>query len=244
MTAKGMAYDGRSMRKAAIKSLPALLVALAVIVLVPASAPAAGGNVATTQAYIQANYRLVQASASKIAPIETTLRGIRSRILDECPGSAAGSPQDSDSEQLSNEVIGTMVTGAVSLAELPATRQFVRIAARLRWSDSALTDAVHAYVGKVRGLVALAPPQLCADVRSWATSGFHTLPATTAVFAPRFISVWVAPGDLPPSLARYETAAERTLLRRTRRLEQEFTEMEARAVETWSEIMNGLGLLP
>ena len=235
MAARGMAYDGRSMRKAAIKSLPALLVALAVVVLAPTSAPAAGGNVATTQAYIQANYRLVQASASKIAPIETTLRGIRSRILDECPNAAANSPQDRDSEQLSNEVIGAMITGAVSLTSLPATRQFVGIAAHLRWSDAALTSAVHAYAGKVRGLVALAPPQVCADVRSWAASGFRTLPTTTAVFSPRFISLWVAPGDLPPSLARYETPAEHSLLRRTHRLEQEFTEMEARAVEPWSE---------
>jgi hypothetical protein len=232
------------MRKPAVKPLSALLATLVVVALLPASAAAAGGDVATTREYIEANYRLVQASAAKIAPIETTLRGIRSRVLSECPNAAAHSPQDADSEQLSNEVIGTMVTGAVSLAELPATRGFVRIAGSLRWGDSALTSAVHAYVGKVRGLVALAPPQLCADVEGWAASGFRTLPATTAVFAPRFISVWVAPGELPPSLARYETPAERPLLRRTRRLEQEFTDMEARAVETWSEIMNGLGLLP
>jgi hypothetical protein len=232
------------MRKAAVKYPPVLLAALVVATLLPASAPAARGDVAATQAYLQVNYRLVQASAAKIAPIETTLRGIRSRILDECPNAAANSPQDRDSEQLSNEVIGAMITGAVNLTALPATRQFVGVAAHLRWSDAALTSAVHAYARKVTGLVALAPPQVCADVRSWAASGFRTLPATTAMFAPRFISLWVAPGDLPPSLARYETPAERSLLRRTHRLEQEFTEMEARAVEPWSEIMNGLGLLP
>jgi len=58
------------------------------------------------------------------------------------------------------------------------------------------------------------------------------------------MSVWIAPGELPAALARYETAQERPLLRATSRLEQEFTEMEARAVETWGEIMNTLALLP
>jgi hypothetical protein len=232
------------MRKPAVKSMPALLATLAVVALSPAHALAGSSDVGSTRAYIQANYRLVQATASKIVPIESTLRSVRSRILRECPMAAAGSPQDTRSEQLSNEVIGAMVTGAVHLVELPATRAFVRVAESLKWSDRALTSAVHAYVGKARGLAALAPPKLCSDVESWAAGGFRTLPPSTVVFAPRFMSLWIAPGELPAALARYETAEERPLLRRTNQLEKEFTEMEARAVETWSEIMTGLELLP
>jgi hypothetical protein len=223
----------------------ALLATLAVVLLGPADALAGRGDIATTRAYIQANYRLVQLTASKIGPIEATLRDVRSQILRECPSAAAGSPQNTDSEQLSNEVIGAMVTASVHLVEARPSREYVRTAGRLEWSNHALTRAVRAYANKALGLVALAPPKLCADVKSWAASGFRTLPASTAVFAPRFISVWIAPGELPPSLARYETAAERPLLRRTRQLEEKFTEMEARAgVETWGEIMDGLGLLP
>jgi hypothetical protein len=137
-----------------------------------------------------------------------------------------------------------MVTAAVRLVELPASREFVRIAGRLSWSDRALTRTVHAYVSKAKGLVALAQPKLCSDVESWAASGFRTLPASTVSFAPRFMSVWIAPGELPAALARYETAEERPLLRRTNQLEAKFTEMEARAVETWGEIMDTLVLLP
>jgi hypothetical protein len=103
---------------------------------------------------------------------------------------------------------------------------------------------VHAYVSKAKGLVTLAQPKLCADVESWAASGFRTLPASTAVFAPRFMSVWIVPGELPAAFSRYETKEERPLLRATKQLEREFTEMEARAVETWGEIMNTLALLP
>jgi hypothetical protein len=223
----------------------ALLATLAVVALGPASALAGGGDVASTKAYIQANYRLVQATTSKIGPIEATLRSVRSQIRRECPMAAAGSPQNPDSEQLSNEVIGTMVTAAVHLVEVPASREFVRIAGRLTWSDRALTRTVHAYVSKAKGLVALAQPKLCSDVRSWAASGFRTLPASTVSFAPRFMSIWIAPGELPTALARYETPEERSLLRRTKQLEAKFTEMEARAgVETWGEIMDTLALLP
>lgn len=223
----------------------ALLAAFVVVALGPADALAGQGDIATTRTYIQANYRLVQLTASKIGPIEATLRDVRSQVLRECPRAAAGSPQDTDSEQLSNEVIGAMVTAAVHLVEAPASRAYVRTAGRLDWSNRALTSAVHAYANKALGLVALAPPKLCSDVESWAASGFRTLPASTAVFAPRFMSVWIAPGELPTSLAQYETAAERPLLRRTQQLEEKFTEMEARAgVETWGEIMDGLALLP
>jgi hypothetical protein len=42
----------------------------------------------------------------------------------------------------------------------------------------------------------------------------------------------------------YETHAERQLLRRSKRLEGDFTDMQARAVETWGEIIDALILLP
>ena len=58
------------------------------------------------------------------------------------------------------------------------------------------------------------------------------------------MSAWVAPGELPAGLARYKTPDERPLLARTRRLEEQFTNLEAREVETYAKIMNALGLSP
>ena len=116
----------------------ALFLSLAVVALTPASALAGQGDVAATREYLQVNYRLVQAAVSKIGPIEATLRDVRTRIGRECPMAAAGSPQDPDSEQLSNEVIGAMVTAAVHLVEVPASLRFVRLAGQLSWSDGAI----------------------------------------------------------------------------------------------------------
>ena len=155
---------------------------------------------------------------------------------------AASSPQDPESTQLSDEVIGTMVTTVIRL-DPSAARQFVRAAAGLAWSSRALTRQVRTYVHKVGILAGLAPPQLCSDVESWASSGFRTLPATTVAFDASFMPAWVALGELPSGLARFETADERPALRRSRSYEEAFTDFEAREVETWGQIMNETGPL-
>jgi hypothetical protein len=220
-----------------------LLSTMTGVAVAPASAIAGQGDLAATQAYIQANYRLVQAAASRIHRIEAALHRVLAQVRSECPMAAANSPQDPESTQLSNEVIGAMVTAAVAL-DRPAGREFVSAAGRLTWSNGTLTRTVHAYVGKVRTLVALAQPRLCGDVESWAASGFRTLPASTISFAPRFMFAWVAPGELPAALAPYETPEDRRIVHRTSHLEEQFTELEAREVETWGQIMNALDLWP
>ena len=63
-------------------------------------------------------------------------------------------------------------------------------------------------------------------------------------FAPRFMEAWVAPGELPPALARYESAEDRQLANRTKHMEERFSELEAKEVETWGSIMNALDLWP
>lgn len=229
-------------RRTVLRVSSAIAIAL-VLALAPASALAGSGNAAATSAYIQANARLVQTVSSKTHQIEATLHGVLARVRRECPMAAAGSPQNPDSEQLSNEVIGALVTAVVAL-DIPAGRQFVSAAGRLSWSNGTLTSTIHDYVEKVHTLITLAQPSLCADVRSWAASGFLTLPASTASFAPRFMAAWVGPGELPAALASYETPQERQLVRRTNRLEEQFSELEAREVETWGQTMDTLGLWP
>jgi hypothetical protein len=221
----------------------ALLATLAAVALDPPSALAGPADAAATRTYIRANYRLMQAAASRIAPIEATLRGVLAQVRRECPMAAANSPQDTDSEQLSNEVIGDMVLTAGRLI-LPAARKFGNAVGHLTWSNPELTRTIHAYVNKGRRLLALGPPRLCSDIESWAASGFRTLPASTIAFDAAFMPNWVAPGELPAALGPYESAAERPLLLATKHLEEEFTDLEAREVETWSEIMNTLVLQP
>jgi hypothetical protein len=209
----------------------------------PSVAAADASDAASTQTYLQGNYTVVQYFTSHIPTAKAQIASVLTGVQRECPLAAGGSPQDVDSEQLSNEVVGTMVTTVVQ-HNLPPILKGIRAAAPLRWSNSALTRTVQAYVAKAKTLTTLAVPQLCADVKAWVASGFRTLPASTASFAPRFISAWVAPGYLPAALSHYETSQDKALARRTVKLEEKWTEFEADEVETWGNIMNAMVLQP
>jgi hypothetical protein len=222
------------------RSLLALLTLLAAAL--PASASAAG-DAASTQAYIQANYRLVQTAASNIGAGESAIHAVLGRVRQQCPLAAAASPQDPQSTELSNEVIGAMITAAIQ-RDLPSIRRFVSAAGGLRWSNRGLTNAVRSYVSKLRTLSSLPQPDICTDVRSWAASGFRTVPASTVAFDARFWPSWVALGELPPGLNRFETGAQRSLARRSNQRESQLSEFEAKEVETWGDIMNALNLHP
>jgi hypothetical protein len=226
-----------------LRSTPTLTATLVALAIFPAAATAAGSDAAATQSYIQANYRMVQYAGSRIPIGEAAIRRVLAQVRRECPAAAANSPQNPESTQLSNEVIGLMVTSAIHDA-LPTIREFVRAASRLHWTSRSLTGAVQAYVGKLRTMASLAPPPVCADVRSWAASGFRTLPADTVSFDARFMPNWVALGELPGGLRQFAGGPQRALLRRSEQRETELTDFEARAVETWGRIMNSLELSP
>lgn len=221
----------------------ALLAGVVVLASAPAGALANPADVAATRTYVRVNHRLVQEAVSRIPAVHTTLQHVLAQLRSECPMVAAGSPQNSESEQLSNEVVGVMITAALHDA-LPVPREYLNVAGRLSWSGPTVTGSVRAYVAKVRVLESLKQPNICADIRSWAASDFLTLPASTVAFAPRFMAAWVSPGELPAALSGYETTGEKPLLRQTRSLEAQFSEFEAREVETWGEFMNTLGLWP
>lgn len=222
-----------------------VLAAVALAVLgAPASAPATSGDIAATQKYIQANYALVQAGVSKLGPARAALRSVQRRIEGECPAAAAASPQNPDSTQLSNELIGAMVTSAYH-TDVPAGNRFIRATQGLRWSSRALTSAVQTYAGNLKVLNALATPNVCADVRAWVASKYQTLPASTVRFDQQFMPNWVAIGLVPGGLSAFEQSSQRAILHRTNALEDQLTEFEAGdGVETWWNIMNVLVLNP
>ena len=185
----------------------------------------------------------MHAAYTRIHQVESTLRGLLAKVRGECPLAAAGSPEETQSEQLSNEVIGTMVLTAIRL-DLAAGRAYVQAVRSLRWSNSSLTRSVHAYAEKVAKMISLPVPKLCQDVRSWAGSGFKVLPAATGPFDTAFLGSWVSPGFLPAALKPDEGAAARPLVRATEKQESDIVELEAREVETWGKIMDSLELLP
>jgi hypothetical protein len=221
----------------------AALVLLAALLPAPASALAAGSDTAATQAYLQADLNMVNVAAVRIPHGESILRSLLAQVRGECPKAAAGSPQDPESTQLSNELIGTMVTAAIHPI-LSTLRQFVGVASRLRWSSGSLTRSVQGYVGSLRTMAGLSQPSICADVRAWAASGFKTLPSSTVAFDRVFMPNWVAVGEMFPGFGRFESGGAHGLARRAAAREVELTDFEAREVETWGHMMEALELNP
>jgi hypothetical protein len=220
-----------------------LLPALAGVAIAPASASADAANLAATQTYVQANYAALRVVISHLAASEAGPLHVLAQMRSECPGAGMGSPQDPESTQMSNEVIGAMVISAAQ-PDLQAIRTFVRAAGSLRWSNRGLTRAIRTYVGDWKTILGLPAPNLCGDVKAWAAGGFHTLPASAVTFDAKFMPAWVGAGYLPAQLGGYENAATRALASRSVAMEEKVSEAEARAVAHWGEIMNTLELWP
>jgi hypothetical protein len=211
----------------------------------PSYALARSGDVAATHTYIQANYTLVQAGTAHLGAAKQALQTLERQIEGECPRGAVASPQNTDSTQLSDEVIGAMVLGAYN-TDISAGLRFIRVTKNLHWSNPKLTNTIRSYVAKLKVLSTLTAPNVCADIKAWAASGYRTLPESTIQFDKQFMPNWVAIGESPIRLlAPYKQPTQTATLRRTTQLESRITEFEAEdGVETWGRIMDGLVLQP
>jgi hypothetical protein len=221
----------------------AISLAAAAASLALAPAASAASDASSTQTYVQADYRLVSFAAARVASAEHAPAALLERVRGECPLAAAHSPQDPDSTQLSNEVIGAIVIAAYR-PDLRAIRSFLSSIALLRWSSASLTREVREYTGRLRELAGVGEPALCSDVSSWAAGGFLAPPASTVAFDSRFLGSWVAIGRLPGRLARGESASTRALTARAGSLEARLAQAEDRDIQGWASIMNALELSP
>jgi hypothetical protein len=221
-----------------------LLTTLLAVAIAPSTALAKPGDVTATQAYIQANYTLLREANTKLTQGEAALTHLLHQLRGQCPKVVAESPQDHNSEQLSDEVIGAMTIAAFHPVG-KSILAFDRTVQALHWSDPRLTRKVKAYATKLTTLSKLAMPDLCADLKAWATSGFQTLSAGTLRFDRLYGAVEVGIGEVATrQLVPFELPAEKATLRRVDQIEARLLDAEARAVETWSQILDALGLNP
>ncbi len=223
------------------RRIAAICTALLALALSPAAARASDAS--ATETYLRANYALTKVGNAHLGASIAAYKGVLSTVKRDCPLAAAHSPQDPESTELSNEVIGTMVLSAGKV-DRPAINAFLHTVSGLRWSSGAVTRAVTGYASSLRKLYGLQVPNLCGDVRAWAASGFKSLPPTTIAFDKVFYPNWVSLGLLPSGLARFESGQGRSLAHGAAGFEYKIANVEAQAVETWGDIMNALELNP
>lgn len=208
-------------------------------------AGASASDVSATQAYVKANYAFTRTAHANLGRSNRALTSVLHRISQTCPHAARGTPQNVQSEHLSNEVIGLLVLEA-DKPDRAAALRFLHAVSRLRWSNASLNHKLHAYMKQLAALSKLSPPDVCGDVRAWVAGGHAMLPPGTVAFDEAFLPNWVVAGYQPSGLAGFESGATRALARRTIPLEDKLQEFEAAevTVEKWAEVLNVLELGP
>lgn len=221
---------------------PRTIIAAAALCLpAPAAAAAAPRDIASTHAYIQANYALARAVDARIVGTQADILNRTEQFGRECANAGAGSPQDEEAQKLSYEAAGALWSVSFGANAAPI-RAFARAVRPLRWSSPKLTRIAQSYAQSLLGLATLKTPDLCADVRTWSASGFHTVAASTLRFDGRVEGL--EPHTIAPRLLEpYERPADRGALARTTHLESalEANEFEV-GFDDWTSLLNVLGL--
>jgi hypothetical protein len=221
----------------------ALLTGLAFATVTPA-AFASSSDVATTRTYIRAGYAALRVAKADLPATGSALTGLEHQLIGQCPKIAVGSPQDHDSEQLSNELVGAMTATAYH-TDAGVIATFARTVRGLHWSNPTLTREVKSSATKLRGLSTLAVPDVCSDIQAWVASGYQTLPASTVQFDQRYAAVDPEAEEVSLRLLRpYEDAAVAAQVRGIERFEAALAEFEAHAVGDYTRIMDALELNP
>jgi hypothetical protein len=227
--------------RGAVLTLSATLAAFGSCAAMLPSASLAASDVATTEAYVRANYTLVSTGHRLIPTAHARILALRERLRSECPRIVAGSPQNEDSEKLTWELIGAMTIAGYQPG-LAAATQFSRAVSKLSWSSASLTNAVRRYTRQGLAEVRTPPPDVCGDLRAWKASGYTALPVSTIHFRQTFYENYVGVGFMPQQLARLVPSSQKSLAQRSRHYEEALAEFEAHEVETFGEIIDLLGL--
>jgi hypothetical protein len=223
------------------KRLPPVLLVLAALMVLPASAFGASKDQRATRSYILASYALIQAARASIPIAEASVATLDKQISEECPHVALESPQDRESERLADEVAGALWSIVYHL-DATAISRFTAVVKPLRWSNHKLTHIADNYANSLSQLAALPMPNLCADVRAWTVSGFQTVPTSTSQFDKQADAIGAA--TIPPKLlAPYEHGSDKQIALRTNHLEVLLEHAESSiGFDDWSSLLETLGL--
>jgi hypothetical protein len=229
----------------AIRSLSVSLFVCTALGLAGASPAFANAqDAAATQALARATNTLVRAASPDVDRGLTAVKRFAGQLAAQCPRVAAGSPQNHDSEQLDDELIGTLTIVGYRTAATPIAA-FARAVRGLHWSNRTLTHTVATFATKLRELSTLAIPNLCADIKTWSAGGFNALPPDTVPFVRHYLAVTPEAEEVPLMerlLMPYATPSDFPILRRVEHLEARLGEAEAAAVDVYSHLIVSLEL--
>jgi len=219
-------------------------IALAVLALglAPAGAGAASSrDVASTHAYLVADYAVLHTTVSGWSRVETAIGKLDTKFASECPHVGAGSPQSEEEQKLSLEVAGALwATGYHANAR--AVESFVKAVGHLTWSNPATTRAARRLTKALSAMTSLAIPPLCSDVRAWAAGGYGAVPADVTAYARHVEAIEI--DQIPRKLlAPFLQGSDKGLAARDAQLNTRFEELEfMHGQDQWNKLLEVLAL--
>ncbi len=158
---------------------------------------------AATHALLEARYVYEQALLAAAPASVVAEEGFVGALGGECPGVLAGAPQETlktlfesplrsssprqigeanrESRQLDDlqSELSLALDGPLIDSDRQAALSYARTVKSLHWTSSTLTVLEHMSAVELEEEVRSAPPQVCADMKAWVSSGYKTLsPAT------------------------------------------------------------------
>lgn len=169
-----------------------LTAAASATILLPAapSGAASPSDRRATGEYLRAKYRFYQALHANDAAGEAAVSAYIAKLADECPGVLTNAPYNvfdlahptyEQSQQIEQET----ALGLEALAGIldawfspddPDVAALGSAILPLRWHDRRVARLVRVELAAIERLVLAVPPDVCADMRAWASSGYRTLP--------------------------------------------------------------------
>jgi hypothetical protein len=198
-------------------------------------------DVASTHAYIRANYAFTRATEAKVKVAQANIEAVTQKLGQQCPKVGAGSPQNEESQHLSYEVVVALWSSSFGTDAGPI-KTFAKAVRRLGWSDHRLTRIAQVYATDLLELATLPMPDVCGDVLAWKATDFKVVPSATTQLDRRVEEI--EPKTIPPSLlARYMQPADRGILTATARLETKLQRTETVVgFNDWDQALETLGL--
>ncbi len=195
----------------------------------PALAVGRRDDAAATRAYLRASAAYARGVSADLGASVAAIEARASGIAGECPSALTYAPRDAAFGEIGEEA--SMTLFYAGLAPMSATTLgFARAIGRLSWSDHRLTRLVRGQAAEEASLVALAQPDVCADIEVWRASAYAALPQSATGFLARSEAIesegYVGSSEesreaaILRLLEPYEGPGERRALRRIERQEE------------------------
>ena len=248
----------RSLRPSAAHIGLALVTALVALAVAPsASSAATSADRKASGVYLKGTYVFDRAALANASASSAASAAYLAKLSGECPGVLANAPsparlsktahatpqQISEVKQLAalqSEVYLALLSSWLA-PDHEAFEALVKVIAPLRWSNMRMTRLAHEEARNYQQELDSQPPDVCADLRAWVSSGYQTLPPS-ALTAQRQLTGKAPRPSLEALIARQEGPTLKKLARRRKHVEMAVEKQLEPALERVVALFSALGL--